>query len=100
MGETLTSLTELNLNDSIIASIRDLGTAFRKIEVLQISRCELKDLSGLVAIDNLVELYCSYNEVSDIYDIQFLESLEVLDLEANKITEFKEIHNLNRNSKL
>ena len=100
VGETLCSLTELNLNDSIIASIRDLGTAFRNVEILQISRCELKDLSGLIALDKLKELYCSYNEISDIYDISYLEDLEVLDLEANKITEFKSLQVLTRNTKL
>lgn len=100
VGETLTSLKFLNLNDSIIHSIRDLGTAFRNIQVLQISRCELTDLSGIVALDNLRELYCSYNEVTDIYDITYLEKLEVLDLEANKIEDFQNITYLQTNTEL
>jgi len=51
-------------------------------------------LSGLLALDNLQELYASYNEIKDIFDIQYLQNLEVLDLEANKICEFKQINYL------
>lgn len=53
-----------------------------------------------MAIDNLKELYCSYNEITDIYDITYLEKLEVLDLEANKIEDFQNITYLQGNSEL
>ena len=94
VGETLQSLVHLNLNDSIIYNIRDLGTSFRNIEVLWINRCDLKDLSGMVALDNLRELYCGYNEISDLYDLSNLDKLTVLDLEANQITDIENIRYL------
>jgi len=40
-------------------------------------------LSGLCALDNLRELYCSYNEIERLVDFIYLDKLEVLDLEAN-----------------
>ena len=90
----------MNLNDSIIYSVRDLGTAFRGIQILNIARCELKDLGGIVAIDNLLELYASYNEIDDLYDMRYLEKLEVLDLEANQIKDFSQINMLAENTEL
>lgn len=55
-------------------------------------RCELKDLAGMAAFDNLKELYASYNEVSDLFDITYLYNLEVLDLEGNKVEEEENIN--------
>lgn len=100
VGETLQSLIQLNLNDSIIHSIRDLGTSFTKIQVLQINRCELRDLSGFIVLDQLQELYASYNEISDIYDISHLQELEILDIEANQISDFNQINYLQKLPKL
>jgi hypothetical protein len=55
----------------------------------------LKELSGLCALDNLRELYCSYNEIERLVDFIYLDKLEVLDLEANRISKFDELNNLN-----
>jgi hypothetical protein len=38
VGEVLINLTNLRLNDSVIPSIRDLGTSFKSLQVLSISR--------------------------------------------------------------
>jgi hypothetical protein len=46
-GEILTSLDYLKLNDSIIQSFRDIGTSFKNVRVLNISRCELKEVQGI-----------------------------------------------------
>jgi Leucine-rich repeat (LRR) protein len=54
----------------------------------------------MVAIDNLKELYCSYNEIKDISPVTYLQQLEVLDLEANLITDFSQINYLNNNTAL
>jgi hypothetical protein len=43
-GEILLSLEFLKLNDSIISSFRDVGTSFKNVRVLHISRCELKEV--------------------------------------------------------
>lgn len=44
MGEVLQSLEYLRLSDSIIKCFRDIGTSFKKVRVLQLSRCELKEV--------------------------------------------------------
>ena len=46
-GEILTSLEYLKLSDSIIQNFRDIGTSFKNVTVLNIARCELKDVNGL-----------------------------------------------------
>lgn len=94
VGEILISLLHLNLNDSIVPSVWSLGTQFRNIQVLWIARSEVKELSGLCALDNLRELYCSYNEIERLVDFVYLDKLEVLDLEANRISKFDELNNL------
>jgi hypothetical protein len=38
VGEVLESLEYLKLNDSVLLSIRDLGTSFRNLQVLSVSR--------------------------------------------------------------
>lgn len=43
-GEILTSLEFLKLNDSIIGSFRDIGTSFKSVRVLNIARCNLKEV--------------------------------------------------------
>ena len=43
-GEILLSLEFLKLNDSIISSFRDVGTSFKNVRVLHMSRCELKEV--------------------------------------------------------
>jgi len=46
-GEILSSLEFLKLNDSIISSFRDIGTSFKSVRVLNIARCELKEVQGI-----------------------------------------------------
>lgn len=75
MGEVLCSLESLRLNDSIIKCFRDIGTSFRKVQILQLARCELKEVQGILAFEALEELYISYNEIEDLFDIGFLETL-------------------------
>jgi Leucine-rich repeat (LRR) protein len=74
-GEILTSLEELKLNDSIISSFSDTGTSFKNVRILHIARCELKEVQGILAFEQLEELYIGYNEINELYDIGFLEHL-------------------------
>ena len=46
-GEILSSLEYLKLNDSVISSFRDIGTAFKNVRVLHIARCELTEVNGI-----------------------------------------------------
>lgn len=82
LGHKMPSLVQLKLNTSIVPSIRDLGTSLSKLQILWLSRCDLKDLDGIVAFPNLLELYISFNHIKDISPISNLEKLEVLDLEG------------------
>jgi len=84
-GEILSSLESLRMSDSIIKSFRDIGTSFRFVRILNLARCELKEVQGIQAFQNLEELYVSYNDIEDLFDISFLEHLVVLDLEGNNI---------------
>lgn len=50
-GEILSSLEQLRLSDSIIKCFRDIGTSFKNVKVLQLARCELKEVQGILAFE-------------------------------------------------
>ena len=91
VGEILSSLELLRLSDSFLNSLRDLGTSFRSLRVLWVCRCDLKDLSGIVALESLVELYASYNYIGDLFELSQLTSVKVADFEGNTVKSFDEI---------
>jgi len=99
-GEFLKSLRQLKLNNSIIASLRDIGNSFKNLEILWVSKCGLKDLAGLSSFPKLKELYAPYNNINDLSDIIFHSSLEILDLEGNDIQDLKTVGNLRTLDKL
>jgi Leucine-rich repeat (LRR) protein len=74
-GEILNNLQSLKLNDSIIKSFRDLGTSFRNVQILYLSRCELKEIQGIQAFEQLKELYLGYNDIEELFDVGFLDNL-------------------------
>lgn len=86
LGELLPNLRELKLSGSQVASFRDLGQSARSLEVLWLSDCGLKDLDGVDNMVSLKELYASFNEIEDVSPLYMHPSLEVLDLDNNKIT--------------
>jgi len=90
-GELLPNLDILKLNDSIVRCFRDIGTSFRNIQILHIARCEIKEVQGIQAFEELRELYISFNELDELFDISMLENLEVLDFEGNNITRTEEL---------
>mmetsp|Transcript_34118 Transcript_34118/g.106850 ORF Transcript_34118/g.106850 Transcript_34118/m.106850 type:complete len:167 (+) Transcript_34118:33-533(+) len=77
LGEKLPRLIELKLNNSNINSIRDLGTAFKKLMVLWMSRCNLQELDGISAFDSIKELYLAFNEISDLSPLVGCDTIEV-----------------------
>ncbi|GLI60531.1 hypothetical protein VaNZ11_002678 [Volvox africanus] len=85
LGATLPNLVELNLNGSTIDSLRDLGTGFRLLQVLWVSRCGLKALDGLNGLPSLRELYAAYNDITDLQPVDTCQHLEILDVECNCI---------------
>lgn len=99
-GEILASLEYFKLNDSIISSFRDVGTSFKNVRVLHIGRCELKEVQGIQAFEQLEELYIGYNEIDDLFDIGFIEHLTVLDFEGNNVKDMDQLYYLKRCKKL
>ena len=49
------------------------------------ARCEIKELQGMQAFEQLEELYISFNEIDDLFDVSFCEHLTVLDFEGNNV---------------
>ena len=95
-GEILSSLELLKLNDSVIRCFRDIGTSFKNVRVLHLARCEIKEVQGIQAFEQLEELYISFNEIDDLFDISFLEHLSVLDFEGNNVSKVDQLYYLNR----
>ncbi|TPP61641.1 Leucine-rich repeat-containing protein 56 [Fasciola gigantica] len=81
-GTFLPNLRELRLVKSNVPAVRDLGVSLESLEILWMPRCCLRCLDGLSSMGNLVELYLSFNGISDISPVAMLEQLEVLDLEG------------------
>ena len=100
IGEILPSLEYLRLSDSIINNFRDIGTSFKNVRFLNLSRCELKEVNGMQAFSQLEELYIGFNDLNELFDIGFLQHLTVLDIEANKIKDLDQLYYLRRNKNL
>jgi Leucine-rich repeat (LRR) protein len=47
IGECLPNLYELNLNNSIIPSISDIGANFNNLKILNVNNCGISDLCGM-----------------------------------------------------
>jgi len=46
IGEIIPNIVELKLNNSLIKSIRSLGTSFKNLRILWISRVQMSEISG------------------------------------------------------
>ena len=99
-GEILPSLEYLKLNDSIVRSFRDLGTSFKNVRVLHIARCEIKEVQGIQAFEQLEELYISYNAIEELFDVSWAEHLQILDFEGNNVKEVEQLKYLRRMHRL
>ncbi|NXM55616.1 LRC56 protein, partial [Illadopsis cleaveri] len=93
-GVHLPNLRELKLNNSLLASVRDLGTSLSRLRVLWMVRCGLSDLDGISSCSSLKELYIAYNNISDLSQLTWLDHLEVLDLEGNNIEDINQMQYL------
>ncbi|XP_062350303.1 leucine-rich repeat-containing protein 56 [Cinclus cinclus] len=90
-GVHLPNLRELKLNNSLLASVRDLGTSLSRLRVLWMAQCGLSDLDGISSCGSLKELYIAYNNISDLSQLTWLDHLEVLDLEGNNIEDINQL---------
>ncbi|KAM4573496.1 leucine-rich repeat-containing protein 56 isoform 1-T3 [Odontesthes bonariensis] len=93
-GAYLPRLLQLRMNNSLITSVRDLGTTLSNLQVLSMSRCCLKDLDGISTFTSLKELYVAYNNVSDLSQVGMLENLQQLDLEGNDVDDLVQVQYL------
>ncbi|XP_068049925.1 leucine-rich repeat-containing protein 56 isoform X2 [Anomalospiza imberbis] len=93
-GVHLPNLRELKLNNSLLVSVRDLGTSLSHVCVLWMARCGLSDLDGISSCSSLKELYIAYNNISDLSQLTWLDHLEVLDLEGNNIEDLNQVQYL------
>lgn len=83
-----------------MTSLRDLGTCMQNLQVLWISRSGICDISGINALPLLRELYACYNSLSEINDLYYNQTIEVLDLEGNDIEDMEAIGVLETMEKL
>ncbi|KAM6133306.1 leucine-rich repeat-containing protein 56 [Phoenicopterus ruber ruber] len=93
-GAYLPNLRELKLNNSLLVSVRDLGTTLSHLHVLWMACCGLSDLDGISSCSSLKELYIAYNNISDLSQLTWLDHLEVLDLEGNNIEDINQMQYL------
>jgi Leucine-rich repeat (LRR) protein len=100
LGQEFSNLIELRLNNSIIKSLRDIGTSLKNLKFLWVSRCQISDISGITSFPKLVELYANYNFINDLTPLYYNDSLEILDLEGNDISKIDNIEILETVSKL
>lgn len=86
-GKFLPKLEILKLNTSNILSFNDIGTNFNHIKCLQMRSCHLKDISGLVCMQSIEILDVEDNEISDVIDIEMCSTLQKINLKSNKISD-------------
>ena len=89
--------------DEEIRSIVELKTTrpnFFHLAVLKLCRCGLVTLEGVSEIPSLRELYVSFNSIEDLDPLWGNASIEILDLEGNKLRDVNNIVILGTMSKL
>ncbi|EDO49180.1 predicted protein [Nematostella vectensis] len=90
-GSMLPNLNKLKLSNSIISTVRDLGTCLTNLRMLWMCRCSLSDLDGISSLSSLAELYLAFNDISDVSPVSMLDNLQVLDLEGNLVDEIAQV---------
>lgn len=75
--------------------MRDLGTSWHNLTILWIIRTGLNSLDGITALGNLRELYAAFNNVKELSSLMCHDTLEILDLEGNDVSNWDEVEYLN-----
>uniref|UniRef100_A0A7M5V0M3 Leucine-rich repeat-containing protein 56 n=2 Tax=Clytia hemisphaerica TaxID=252671 RepID=A0A7M5V0M3_9CNID len=91
IGSMVPGLKRLNLSNSYVTSIRDLGTSFSNLTMIWLCRCSLVELDGISSLSSMKELFLAFNDISDLSPLSMLDTLEVLDLEANNIDDITQV---------
>ena len=95
ISDHLPRLTHLTLDESVIDSVRDLGTGLSNLLSLSLNRCGLKDLDGIRVLTNLQELSVAENCIADVAGLAMHEHITILNLSANKLCSFTFADDLN-----
>ncbi|MEQ2216531.1 hypothetical protein XENOCAPTIV_017699, partial [Xenoophorus captivus] len=69
-GAYLPRLEQLKMNNSLITSLRDLGTTLSHLQVLWMSRCCLQDLNGISTLCSLKVVYNSQRRLVNNSSVQ------------------------------
>ena len=77
LGEILPVIQVLILDNSVIVSIRDLGTSLSHITTLSLNNCGITELDGISSFINLKYLSLRDNQISDVCGLAMLENLQV-----------------------
>lgn len=117
LGELAPCLECLDLRDSVLTSLRDLGTSLSRLRVLRAPCVGLKELDGVGALGCLEELYLPFNDIWDLSALALHDNIQaspcsdahtlsalrpgrppptpqVLDLEGNQVGEVLQVAQL------
>ncbi|CAL5985426.1 Conserved_hypothetical protein [Hexamita inflata] len=64
------------------------------VKKLIVTKSQLKDLSGIQDMNQLIELDLSQNQIENIDQIQYLDKLTLLNMAENQIENLEPLHNL------
>ena len=96
----LPSLRQLKLDQSPIASIRELGPNVKHLTTISVSGCGLSDLDGVGSLVSIKEMRVSFNSIQDLTPLALHETLEILDLSHNLLSNIVNCEILGTCSKL
>lgn len=87
----LPQLRILNLEGSILFSLRDLGCDLNSLTYLNVSRCGLKSIDGTNGLTNLTEFVCENNQIEDAGPCSNLPQIRKISMANNKIRDFQAV---------
>ena len=74
------NLVALNLDGSVVSSLRDLGCGLTSLKYLNVSHCGLTSLDGTSGLCTLEELYADGNQIKNIGPCCNIAELKTLSL--------------------
>ncbi|MHA1255853.1 MAG: leucine-rich repeat domain-containing protein [Promethearchaeota archaeon] len=94
MQEQILNLRDQNIED--IKQIENLENRFKKIQELDLSKNNIKDLDGIENFTNLRTLNMNNNKIRNIKNIEKLRELRSVSFRNNNISEIQEINELTK----
>ena len=92
LGDLFPNIEKLRLNNSKIASIRDISTRLTNLKFLSLAGCGITSLDGISVLSSqLEELYLAFNRITEVTELMSLDKITVLDLEENDIAKVEDV---------